>query len=126
MLFHIGMILCTAIDGKKRYVFCTRQIIFLNLPDAFAPAPCETACVLGINEPPVAIKAIEQSIIDVAFREGWIRAERPAVRTGKTIAVVGSGPAGLAAAQQLNRAGHHCDSVREKRSHRRVNAVWDS
>ena len=71
------------------------------------PAPCETACVLGINEPAVAIKAIERSIIDVAFREGWIRPERPAVRTGKTIAVIGSGPAGLAAAQQLNRAGHH-------------------
>ena len=63
--------------------------------------------VLGINEPPVTIKAIERSIIDVAFREGWIRPERPANRTGKTIAIVGSGPAGLAAAQQLNRAGHH-------------------
>ena len=71
------------------------------------PAPCESACVLGINEPPVTIKAIERSIIDVAFREGWIHPERPANRTGKTIAVVGSGPAGLAAAQQLNRAGHH-------------------
>jgi glutamate synthase (NADPH/NADH) small chain len=63
--------------------------------------------VLGINEPPVSIKAIERSIIDVAFREGWIRPERPALRTGKTIAVIGSGPAGLAAAQQLNHAGHH-------------------
>jgi glutamate synthase (NADPH/NADH) small chain len=71
------------------------------------PAPCETACVLGINEPPVSIKAIERAIIDYAFREGWIRPERPAQRTGKTIAIVGSGPAGLAAAQQLNRAGHH-------------------
>jgi glutamate synthase (NADPH/NADH) small chain len=71
------------------------------------PAPCETACVLGINEPPVTIKAIERAIIDVAFREGWIRPERPAQRTGKTIAVIGSGPSGLAAAQQLNRAGHH-------------------
>ncbi len=71
------------------------------------PAPCETSCVLGINEPPVTIKVIERAIIDVAFREGWIRPERPARRTGKTIAVIGSGPAGLAAAQQLNRAGHH-------------------
>jgi glutamate synthase (NADPH/NADH) small chain len=71
------------------------------------PAPCETACVLGINEPPVAIKTIERAIIDVAFRDGWIRPERPALRSGKTIAVIGSGPAGLAAAQQLNRAGHH-------------------
>ncbi len=71
------------------------------------PAPCETACVLGINEPPVTIKVIERTIIDVAFREGWIRPERPAKRTGKTVAVIGSGPAGLASAQQLNRAGHH-------------------
>lgn len=71
------------------------------------PAPCESACVLGINEPPVTIKVIERSIIDVAFREGWIRPERPAKRTGKNIAVIGSGPAGLASAQQLNRAGHH-------------------
>ena len=70
------------------------------------PAPCEAACVLGINEDPVAIKEIEMSIADRGFDEGWIEAEPPAVRTGKRVAVVGSGPAGLAAAQQLNRAGH--------------------
>jgi len=70
------------------------------------PAPCEAACVLGINELPVTIKAIERAIIDVAFRKGWIKHERPANRTGKTVAVIGSGPAGLAASQQLNRAGH--------------------
>ena len=70
------------------------------------PAPCEAACVLGINEPPVTIKLIEQTVIERAFREGWIRPETPVVRTGKRVAVVGSGPAGLAAAQQLNRAGH--------------------
>jgi len=70
------------------------------------PAPCEAACVLGINEDPVAIKQIEVSIADRAFDEGWIVAEPPVVRTGKKVAVVGSGPAGLAAAQQLNRAGH--------------------
>jgi glutamate synthase (NADPH/NADH) small chain len=70
------------------------------------PAPCEAACVLGINEPPVAIKLIERSIIDYAFEQGWIKPEPPEVRTGKRVAVVGSGPAGLAAAQQLNRAGH--------------------
>ena len=70
------------------------------------PAPCEAACVLGINEDPVAIKQIECSIVDHAFDEGWIVAEPPAVRTGKKVAVIGSGPAGLAAAQQLNRAGH--------------------
>ena len=70
------------------------------------PAPCEAACVLGINEDPVAIKQIEMAIADRAFDEGWVVAEPPAVRTGKRVAVVGSGPAGLAAAQQLNRAGH--------------------
>ncbi len=70
------------------------------------PAPCEAACVLGINEPPVTIKQIEKAIVEHAWREGWIVPEPPAVRTGKLVAVVGSGPAGLAAAQQLNRAGH--------------------
>lgn len=70
------------------------------------PAPCEAACVLGINEDPVAIKQIEVSIADRAFDEGWILPEPPEERSGKKVAVVGSGPAGLAAAQQLNRAGH--------------------
>jgi glutamate synthase (NADPH/NADH) small chain len=70
------------------------------------PAPCETACVLGINEPPVTIKQIEKSIVERAFREGWIVPQPPARRTGMRVAVIGSGPAGLAAAQQLNRAGH--------------------
>jgi glutamate synthase (NADPH/NADH) small chain len=70
------------------------------------PAPCEGSCVLGINEPPVTIKNIECAIIDKGFDEGWVVPEPPAVRTGKKVAVVGSGPAGLAAAAQLNRAGH--------------------
>jgi len=80
-----------------------------NFPEftgRICPAPCEAACVLGINEPPVTIKQIEKSIVDYAFSQGWIRPEPPAVRTGKRVAVVGSGPAGLAAAQQLARAGH--------------------
>ena len=80
-----------------------------NFPDftgTLCPAPCEGACVLGINDDPVTIKAIEVSIIDRAFAEGWVVPVRPVVRTGKTVAVVGSGPAGLAAAQQLCRAGH--------------------
>ncbi len=70
------------------------------------PAPCEGSCVLGISEPPVTIKNIECSIVDKGFEEGWITAEAPAKRTGKTVGVVGSGPAGLAAAAQLNKAGH--------------------
>ncbi len=70
------------------------------------PAPCEAACVLGINEDPVAIKQIEMSIADRGFDEGWIQPQPPLSRTGKRVAIVGSGPAGLAAAQQLNRAGH--------------------
>jgi glutamate synthase (NADPH/NADH) small chain len=70
------------------------------------PAPCEGSCVLGINEPPVTIKNIENEIIDRGWSEGWVVPNPPAVRTGKSVAVIGSGPAGLAAAAQLNRAGH--------------------
>ena len=70
------------------------------------PAPCEGSCTLGINDPPVTIKNIEHAIIDRGFAEGWIVPEPPDHRTGKTVAVVGSGPAGLACAAQLNRAGH--------------------
>ncbi|RGE18066.1 glutamate synthase subunit beta [Leucobacter sp. wl10] len=70
------------------------------------PAPCESACVLGINQPAVTIKQIENSIIDQAFANGWVQPQPPSRLTGKTVAVVGSGPAGLAAAQQLTRAGH--------------------
>ncbi len=81
-----------------------------NFPEftgRLCPAPCEPACVVAINDDAVAIKQIEQTIIDRAFEQGWIRAEPPAHRTGRRVAVVGSGPAGLASAQQLNRAGHH-------------------
>src|SRR6187200_2036200 len=70
------------------------------------PAPCEGSCVLGINAPPVTIKNIEVSIIDRGFEEGWVTAQPPERRTGKSVAVIGSGPAGLCAAAQLNRAGH--------------------
>ncbi len=71
------------------------------------PAPCEGACVLGINEPAVTIKNIEAAIIDKGFEEGWVSPQAPTTRTGKTIAIVGSGPAGLSAAAQLNAAGHN-------------------
>jgi len=80
-----------------------------NFPEftgRLCPAPCEEACVLGINADPVAIEEIEKNIIERAFAEGWITPEPPAMRTGKNVAVIGSGPSGLAAAQQLNRAGH--------------------
>ena len=80
-----------------------------NFPEftgRLCPAPCEAACVLGINQPPVTIKSIEKTIVERAFEEGWIGPEPPRDLTGKLVAVVGSGPAGLAAAQQLRRAGH--------------------
>jgi len=80
-----------------------------NFPEftgTLCPAPCETACVLGINDDPVTIKRVEISIIDRAWEEGWVTPQPPTTKTGKKVAVVGSGPAGLAAAQQLTRAGH--------------------
>src|SRR3954471_14630782 len=80
-----------------------------NFPEftgKLCPAPCEASCVLGINNDPVTIKQVEASIIDKAWEEGWVTPQPPKVRTGKTVAVVGSGPARLATAQQLARAGH--------------------
>ena len=80
-----------------------------NFPEftgRLCPAPCETACVLGINQDPVTIKLVEEEIVDRAWTEGWITPHPPSVQTGKRVAVVGSGPAGLSAAQQLTRAGH--------------------
>ena len=80
-----------------------------NFPEftgRLCPAPCESACVLGINSDPVSIRVIEWNIIDKGFNEGWIEPVLPVEQTGKTVAVIGSGPAGLAAAQQLARQGH--------------------
>lgn len=80
-----------------------------NFPEftgRLCPAPCEEACVLGIVNPPVSIELIEKYIVERGFAEGWIKPQPPEQRTGKTVAIVGSGPAGLATAQQLNRAGH--------------------
>ncbi|KEQ31661.1 glutamate synthase [Pedobacter antarcticus 4BY] len=80
-----------------------------NFPEftgRICPAPCESACVLGINKSPVSIEDIEKHIIEIAFEKGFIKADPPMIRTGKKVAVIGSGPAGLAAAAQLNRAGH--------------------
>jgi glutamate synthase (NADPH/NADH) small chain len=95
-------------DGKwreaVRLLHATNN--FPEFTGRICPAPCEAACVLGITTPAVTIKQIEKTIIDRAFEEGFVHPEPPAVRTGKRVAVVGSGPAGLAAAQQLARAGH--------------------
>lgn len=79
---------------------------FPEITGRVCPAPCEASCVLGINQPAVTIKQVEKFIAERAWREGWVRPLPPVERTGKRVAVVGSGPAGLAAAQQLNRAGH--------------------
>jgi glutamate synthase (NADPH/NADH) small chain len=80
-----------------------------NFPEftgRLCPALCEEACVLGIHEGPTAIQTIEKAIVERAFESGWVQPQPPPVRTGKRVAVIGSGPSGLAAAQQLNRAGH--------------------
>ncbi|CAJ0831468.1 16438_t:CDS:2 [Entrophospora sp. SA101] len=86
-----------------------RLLMTNNFPEftgRVCPAPCEGACVLGITETPVSIKSIECAIIDKGFESGWIYPQPPAIRTGKKVAIIGSGPAGLAAADQLNKAGH--------------------
>ncbi|RHZ49162.1 hypothetical protein Glove_529g38 [Diversispora epigaea] len=87
-----------------------RLMMTCNFPEftgRVCPAPCEGACVLGINEAPVSIKSIEAAIIDKGFEMGWISPKPPVIRTGKKIAIIGSGPAGLAAADQLNKSGHN-------------------
>lgn len=86
-----------------------REHLMNNFPEftgTACPAPCEGACVLGINDEPVAIRSVERAIIERGFAEGWVVPEPPKTRTGKKVAVIGSGPAGLAAAAQLNKAGH--------------------
>ena len=92
---------------KEAYDILISTNNFPEFTGRICPAPCETACVLGINQPAVAIEEIEKHIIEIAFDKGFVKPRKPNVRTGKKIAVVGSGPAGLAAAAQLNYAGHH-------------------
>ena len=93
------------LDGAIEKLHATNN--FPEFTGRLCPAPCEGACVLGINQDPVTIKQVEVSIIDRAWEEGWVTPLRPSQETGKSVAVIGSGPAGLAAAQQLTRAGHH-------------------
>ncbi len=93
-------------DWKAAYQRLTATNNFPEFTGRICPAPCETACVLGIIDDPVTIEQIEQEIIEYAFREGWVKSQQPARRTGKQVAVIGSGPAGLAAADQMNQAGH--------------------
>jgi len=91
---------------EEAYEILSSTNNFPEFTGRICPAPCESACVLGINQPPVAIEEIEKHIIEIAFENGLVKAKKPNVRTGKKIAVIGSGPAGLAAAAQLNYAGH--------------------
>ena len=93
-------------DWKEAYDILTSTNNFPEFTGRICPAPCESACVLGINQPPVAIEEIEKHIIEIAFDKGFVQSRKPNMRTGKKVAVVGSGPAGLAAAAQLNYAGH--------------------
>lgn len=94
--------------GKWRdaYLRLAETNNFPEFTGRVCPAPCEGACVLGINQNPVSIKTMELTISDRAWEEGWMTPQPPATRTGKRVAVVGSGPAGLAVADQLNKAGH--------------------
>lgn len=93
-------------DYREAYDILTSTNNFPEFTGRICPAPCESACVLGINQPPVAIEEIEKHIIEIAFEKGFVKGKAPNLRTGKKVAVIGSGPAGLAAAAQLNYAGH--------------------
>ncbi len=94
-------------DWESAYKILTSTNNFPEFTGRICPAPCESSCVLGINKPPVSIEHIEKSIIETAFEKGYVVARPPKRRTDKTIAIIGSGPAGLAAASQLNQAGHN-------------------
>jgi glutamate synthase (NADPH/NADH) small chain len=95
-------------EGNWKYAFeiLSSTNNFPEFTGRICPAPCESACVLGINKPPVAIELIEKSIIEKAFSEGWVKPIKPLKRTDKKVAIIGSGPTGLAAAAQLNKVGH--------------------
>ncbi|MFV0606965.1 MAG: glutamate synthase subunit beta [Niabella sp.] len=93
-------------DYMEAYNILTSTNNFPEFTGRICPAPCESACVLGINQPPVSIEEIEKHIIEIAFEKGFVKGKEPNIRTGKKVAVVGSGPSGLAAAAQLNYAGH--------------------
>lgn len=93
-------------NWKEAYEVLASTNNFPEFTGRICPAPCESACVLGINQPPVAIEEIEKHIIEIAFSNGLVQPKKPALRSGKKIAIIGSGPAGLAAAAQLNYAGH--------------------
>jgi glutamate synthase (NADPH/NADH) small chain len=93
-------------DWSEAYAILSSTNNFPEFTGRICPAPCESSCVLGINQPPVAIEEIEKHIIEIAFEKGFVRSRKPNLRSGKKVAVIGSGPAGLAAAAQLNYAGH--------------------
>src|SRR5918911_1018526 len=91
---------------EEAYEILSSTNNFPEFTGRICPAPCESACVLGINQPPVAIEEIEKHIIEIAFEKGFVKPRKPNLRSGKKVAIIGSGPAGLAAAAQLNYAGH--------------------
>src|SRR6478609_9671887 len=93
-------------NWKEAYDILTSTNNFPEFTGRICPAPCESSCVLGINQPPVTIEEIEKHIIEIAFEKGFVQPKKINIRTGKKVAVIGSGPAGLAAAAQLNYAGH--------------------
>jgi glutamate synthase (NADPH/NADH) small chain len=111
-------------DNAIRNLHSTNN--FPEITGRICPAPCEEACTLNLEDIPVAIKTVEQAIADKAYESGYVVPQPAAVKTGKKVAVIGSGPAGMAAAQQLGRAGHDGARLRARKPHRRADALRHS
>ena len=124
--FRTSTIWFTGATGRTRAAVLHSTNNFPEFTGRICPAPCEAACTLNVNDDAVGIKSIEHAIIDKAWAKDWVKPQKAKHRTGKSVAVVGSGPAGLAAAQQLARVGHDVTVFEKNDRHRWPAALWHS